>query len=310
MAFFAECYRLRYPSDQSPTNGPVRLKDLNEFDGWLVGGPSSWYSGFTDIYRYDDAPGDKRSYGWVPNEYIAKIFRSVSSYGKPCYSVDGSTGVTNAPTNLLFSVAMTVPWSTIDFYEGATKIGQVTNGQPVNVTLLAERGGFYVFHAVATTTEDTNQPMRATYPRRVFVNGPDRLTPFQQWAETNLPSGSRGPKDVLHAEDGIPNLSRFVFNLGTNANPARDALPQFAGFTNTGGVRRALFQYRVGTAQRDSGVNIRPGVATNLFNWSAVRSPVFTNDPASFWRVGDTNCVLWPASSSAGFFRVLLDDRF
>ena len=309
MAFFAECYRLRYPSDQSPTNGPVRLNDLNEFDGWLVGvGTNNWYQPLPPIYRYDDAPGDKRAYGWVPNERIARIYQTLAARDKYSATVTGSIGVTNGPTNLFYSTDLKdAKWTKVEFYQGAEKIGEVaSNGfDRVEITPLAESGGLYVFHAVVTS----NNIQSPTYLRRVFVNAPARLTPFQQWAETNLPSGTRGPKDVLHAEDGIANLTRFVFNLGTNANPSRDALPQFAGFTNTGGVQRALFQYRVGTAQRESGVNVRPGMSTNMLNWSPVRSPVFASDRAAFWREGDTNKVLLPASSK-GFLRMLLDDCF
>lgn len=312
MPFLLECYRLRYPSYMSPTNGPVTLKDLNDFDGWLVD-HNSRTNGLTAIYHYDEAPGDKLAYGWVPNEYSAKLFRAFSSYEKPCTAADGISGVRNAPTNLVYSLTFpntNANWTKIEFFRDTQKIGEATGGGlTAAITNLVEHGGFNVFHALVTLPATNFSPVRTTFLRRVFVNGPDRLTPFQQWAATNLPPETRGPKDLLHPEDGIANLTRFVFNLGTNRNPSRLALPRLAGFTSTGGVRRALFPYRIGTAQRDSGVNVRLSLSTNVTDWSLARSPALADDPAGFWRSGDTNNLLLPESSQ-GFIRLELDDRF
>ncbi len=309
LPFLYECCRLRYPSYMSPTNGPVVLKDLNEFDGWLVD-QRTWSNGLASIYPYADAPGDKRSYGWVPNEYIAKLYQAFSSHNKPATAVGGNNKTGVAPTNLVFTTTLVdTNWTTVEFFRNTEKIGELTGGGviAVGITNLVEQGGYTVFHA-EVTSPPTNL-VRATYLRRVFVIGPDPLTPFQQWAATNLPSGSRGPGDVLYPEDGIANLTRYIFDLGTSRNPPRAALPKYTGLIQTGGVTRALFQYRVGPAGRDSGVTVRPSVSTNLQGWSPVRSPVFAVDPAGFWREGDTNYVLLPASS-AGFLRLQLDDCF
>jgi hypothetical protein len=177
--FLAECVRLRYPAGASPVSGPVTLLDLDEESGWIVD-QTTWTSGLTDVHAWADETGDPLDFGWVPNERIAKLYRAFSTYNKAAGAVSGSSVVVTGtlPVTLTFTVNMAgQSWSKIEFYEGATKIGEQlsSGGNTPTVTHPANYGGCYVFHGVVTKADATKS---ATHLLPVFVDGP--LPPAEQ----------------------------------------------------------------------------------------------------------------------------------
>lgn len=245
LPFLAECYRLRYPRDQSPVNGPVKLKALNEWDGWLVD-QTTWTSGFPAIYRYDLAPADPRTLGWVPNQRMAFLYRSFAAYNRLSSTTGGSstgawsdvpTATATSPASLTHSV--TLPdgkWNRVVFYEGDKKIGEAlpAGGNSPQITMATSFGGMRAFHTVVTRTNGTAV---ATPIRRVFVKGPAAPSAYDTWSQTSLPAGRRGRIQTGY-DDGVPNLVRFAFGLGSSQRGTQvvqngGATEQIAGVTYT-----------------------------------------------------------------------------
>ena len=306
LAFLQECYHLRYPSDQSPTDGPVTLKNLSELDGWLVD-QSTWKNGLTRIYPHDEAPDDPLTYGWVPNEYCASVYRAFSSYDKFSFDVSGSSGVTTAPTTLTYSIHFSDDtWETVEFFEGATKIGEATEGKTsATVTLSVSEGGFYVFHAIAHMADGS---LRATHLRRVFVEGPARSTPYEKWALETLPPDLRDPDETLH-QDGISNLMRFAFDLGIEPEPSLENLPRHVGKELIDGVPFHLFTYAPSAEALQGGVNFQPVLSKNLTDWTRLLNPQPPEQQAFIRRKGEKFTVAIPGNQS-GFLSIMVDDRF
>ncbi len=306
LTFLMECCRLRSPRDQSPVNGPVKLKDLNEWDGWLVD-HNTWTSGFSAIYRYDQYHGDKRSMGWVPTEKVACLYRSFSSYNRLTSTVSGSSGTVSAPATLTYQVDLTgKPWDKIEFFEGSTPIGTAlpTDGNSPKVTFSAKTGGLYCFHAVVTRTDQTKSP---TMLRRVFVQGPQETSAYDAWAKAAIPSGDQG-RTAASFGDRIPNLVRWGFGLG-----AVPTAGQLSGLpapipepVNIGGVEFVGFRYRMDVAARSSGALFIPQMSTDMVNWSRVEHGDLAEDN-KVTRDEDTITAMTPWKSPV-FFRVAVED--
>lgn len=76
--FFDQVIRYRLPKDQMALNGPVKLLDYREEDGWL-GDISTWDSSFATINSYKDYKGDRTKAAWFPNEYVARTWQGFVS---------------------------------------------------------------------------------------------------------------------------------------------------------------------------------------------------------------------------------------
>jgi predicted esterase len=171
--FLAECVKLRYPPSASPASGPVTLTNLGETSGWIVD-QTTWTSGLTDVHAHDEETGDPLDFGWVPTQRIAYLYRAFSTYNKAAGATGGSSIVVNdaLPATLTFNVNMTgQSWSKLEFYEGATKIGEAfpAGGNTPSINHTVSYGGYHVFHGVVTKTDTTQS---ATLLRPVFVAGP------------------------------------------------------------------------------------------------------------------------------------------
>jgi hypothetical protein len=305
LSFLTECYRLRYPRDQSPTNGPVRLKPLNEWEGWLVD-QATWTNGFTAIYRHDEYGGDPRALGWVPTERIAHLYRSFSSYDKISTNITGNANPVTAPTNLIYRVNLAgAIWEKVEFFEGAEKIGEAFpgGGNTPQVSLVVSNGGLYTFHSIVIRPDQTRSP---TMPRRVVVSGPSEPTPYEAWAMTNLPDGCGGRSETPMG-DGCPNIVRWGFGLGFPVSD-RAGLPQaLPGTTNIGGIPYRTFRFAADPAARNADAAFTPFFSVDLDDWTRVE-----HDPgAGGFRVGRedaTVSVHVPAQTNRLFLRVGVDD--
>ena len=317
LTFLAECVRLRYPADQSPIDGPVTLKNLHEFDGWLVD-QSTWHDGLTQIYAYDDAPGDKRAYGWVPSEKIARYYQAFSSYRKISVSVSGSSGVVTAPATLTYEPSFggsgrgsVVVVAGTDFFFDGQFIGQSDPPSDMNPSISVEQlyGGFHAFYAVAYTSG----VQRATHLRRVFVKGPPPPSAFELWAAENLPEDMQGPDDTLF-DDGITNIERFAFGLDLteptyNFQPLQPAEPFIE---NIGGVDCVVYTYEVDESARLAELNIMPQVSGDQQQWTNIVNiddPSY-DTPQFVSRDGNTVTLKYPSADETLFFRISVSDTF
>ncbi|NDV62889.1 hypothetical protein G0Q06_10540 [Puniceicoccales bacterium CK1056] len=318
LPFLAECVRLRYPANQSPVNGPVTLKNLHESDGWLVD-QSDWEGGSVKVYPYDEAPGDKRQYGWVPSEKIARYYQAFASYNKASLPNSWTNfGVVESPAELThaFSIKNSradpfVAAETTFYYDGElVGVSDPPDSTTPQITVDESSGGFHVFTAVVL---DTNGKQRATHLNRVFVKGPRPLSAFESWAVDNLPEGFRGPQVHLF-DDGVTNLERFAHGLGLEKLPKGFQVIQFAesGFEKIDDTDYVVFSYPVGEEARTSGLNIMPQVSTDGQDWSDfvnIDDPAF-GLPHVVTREGTVVTAKYPLAENPLFFRIALTDTF
>lgn len=323
LTFLAECVRLRYPPDASPLEGPVVLKDLHEYDGWLVD-HRSWRQGLTNIYSHADAPGEKRAYGWVPNEKIARYYQAFSTYNKASTRVSGSTGVGTAPVTLTYTPTLrsygrrgtsSGATPTTDFYFNGRWVGQndPNDGDRPTITVEQETGGLYAFCAIVT---EPGGDQHATHLRRVFVKGPRPPSTFERWAQTHLPEDQSGPLDQLF-DDGITNIKRFAFDLGTTeAFPGFESLQPADPPTETlSDVDYAVFSYRINQAAVAAGLNVMPQVASDGEPWENivnVTDPDYENPAPILFREGDIVTFRYPFSNALETyrFRIAISDTY
>lgn len=299
LPFLAECYRLRYPRDQSPVNGPVTLKDLNEWDGWLVD-QTTWKSGFPSVYRYDLAPADPRTFGWVPNQKIAFLYRVFAAHNRVASVTAGSNGVVNAPATLTHRVTLpTGAWSQVEFFEGGRKIGEAfpPGGDNPQVSLPVSTGGMRAFHSVVTGLDGRTT---ATPIRRVFVRGTLAQPEYDTWAIANLPAGRRERTDAAF-DDGVSNLVRYAFGL---PNSRRGGQPVAPGTEEIGGVRYQKFSYTIADDARAADIRVLPLLSEDLLTFKKPREIAGTIVRRADNRVD----VLVPDSYSKLFLKLSIDD--
>lgn len=144
--FWEDMINRRVPADWDPREGPVTLRDIDPSEGWIAYDPS-WYEGLTEIFPADAYEGETDgSTSWYPNEGIAVLARSYSSWQQPGYL--NIEGIPDFPPNdqgrdaemELFrageAITLTyddggVAWDRIEFFKGAERLGEVTAGDPV-----------------------------------------------------------------------------------------------------------------------------------------------------------------------------------
>ena len=65
-----------------PTAGPMKLKPMRIEDGWF-GDRRTWETNYAAVAGYADYKGDKASAAWLPNRYVAYVWRSFVSRDPP-----------------------------------------------------------------------------------------------------------------------------------------------------------------------------------------------------------------------------------
>ena len=149
-AFYDEVIAQRYPPHLAPTatTAPTLLPVV-ETNGWLVSiQPTNWASGYCAITPSAGYVGDKNTWGWVPSERVAHLFRAVASYDpgvssgftvtrkpvltqSPVFTAYANSAVLYHPG---YAMDMTVTidptltdWQEIAFYDGENLLTTVTN---------------------------------------------------------------------------------------------------------------------------------------------------------------------------------------
>jgi len=145
--FFDHAIRARYPAGVTPLSGQVTLRDLVETNGWLATEPtiSSGLSG--KVYPYADYPGPaaKTNACWLMDADVANLYRGFATYA-PAVTVSNVAGPVYSPDQTIqFDVTVdtnALPgWTTADVFDGAFKMGTVTNGQSLSIYAKRPWGG-------------------------------------------------------------------------------------------------------------------------------------------------------------------------
>jgi dienelactone hydrolase len=163
LPFMAEAIRLRYPSDELPseTSG-VSLRALNEQDGWLAD-QSTWTSGLVDVASYANYIGDKSTAGWLLDENMAQLYRAFATYDKPASLQLSSSTVLlgeslSASVPVMFDVRINTSgitdWTKVELFDYAQRIGEVlTSGAPSRTAVIPatlSAGGVHALSALVT----------------------------------------------------------------------------------------------------------------------------------------------------------------
>jgi autotransporter-associated beta strand protein len=173
---FDHAIRARYPAGATPLNGPVTLLDLPETSGWLATKPTVANGLPGKVYPYADYTGDKTTACWLMDEGVANLYRGFATYD-PAVTVTVVGGpVFNAGQTIQFNVSVDSAffpgWVSADLYDGADKLGTVTNGGSNTISAVRPWGG----RGVTAIARDAAGNERTSIPRPFVVNNAVALT--------------------------------------------------------------------------------------------------------------------------------------
>ena len=167
--FFDHAIRARYPAGATPLTGPVTLLDLTESNGWLAAKPTvnNGLSGL--VYAYANYQGTKTSACWLMDADVANHYRGFATYN-PAVTVTVVGGpLFSAPQTIQFKVEVNSTafpgWVSADVYDGAVKLGTVTNGGSTSVYAVRPWGG----RDVTVIARDASGNERTSIPQAFVV---------------------------------------------------------------------------------------------------------------------------------------------
>jgi autotransporter-associated beta strand protein len=167
---FDHAIRARYPAGVTPLNGPVTLMDLPETSGWLATKPTVANGLPGKVYPYAGFTGDKTTACWLMDEGVANLYRGFATYD-PAVTVTVVGGpVFAAGQTIQFNVAVDSAlfpgWVSADLYDGADKLGTVTNGGSTTISAVRPWGG----RGVTAIARDAAGNERTSIPKPFVVN--------------------------------------------------------------------------------------------------------------------------------------------
>jgi len=133
MPFFDHVIRKRYSADLSPRNGPVALHACPACEGWLTD-MSSWDSAWPTVVAAKDVTADTAKMGWLPDAYVAAVWRAFVAKGSPLRIVepagmgDGQPFVLHQPDDAILmkvKVKDDAVFKVIEWYDGDRKVAEM-----------------------------------------------------------------------------------------------------------------------------------------------------------------------------------------
>ncbi len=162
-------YKLRYPLDQKPINGPISLRDLNKEDGWLSDS-TTWSDGIISVFNYDDYTHNRDSASWHINKDLASVFAAHSSYNRINNSAITQGSVADSGDIVTFHFNPNTEWDSIYIYNKSEKVGSFLDGgnSAIDFNYEVNKVGFSSFFAkVFLSSGDSTVSKVST----VFVKG-------------------------------------------------------------------------------------------------------------------------------------------
>ena len=190
MKLVEQAVKARYPIKGDPSRGKVQLVNIEENAGWLVD-QESWESGLTHVGSYAEYRGDKAKAGWVLNQDMAFVYRSLATHHNPLkisvkefdrtfnpntdpgtmFSLGGPVANPGDRITITCDASSFPGWEKIGFYNGAQKLGEVETGSDPTIRVsLEETEMVYCLTALATGQDGIE---RTCYPMHFFVRDPD-----------------------------------------------------------------------------------------------------------------------------------------
>lgn len=144
-AFFDHAIRARYPTNTTPLSNTVTLLNLSETNGWLAAQPTTTNGLSGSVYAYTNYTGIKTNAVWLMDQDVANLYRGFATYN-PAATVTVVGGPIFTETQRIqFQVSVDSTkfpnWLTADVYDGAEKLGTVTNGGPNSIYASRPWGG-------------------------------------------------------------------------------------------------------------------------------------------------------------------------
>lgn len=166
--------RLRYPADADVRRRPVRLKPVELDSGWIADN-TSWTNGMTAITPSKEFRGDISKSSWLLNEDIAFIYRAYSTFNVPLKiispdptSAKGEVFDAGSAFTIQVDDSKCAGWTKLELYDGATKVGELSQGQ-AEFTVKDLKVGYHAFFVLGT---DGSGHVRPSNPVLVVVRGP------------------------------------------------------------------------------------------------------------------------------------------
>ena len=122
-----EAYKLRYPTNQTPINGPITLRDLNEVDGWLSDS-TTWENGIIEVSNHNNYSKSLDSASWHINKDMAFLFAAHSSYNRVNDTASLSAKVADSGDIVLFNFEIDMDWDSIHVFNKSEKVGAYYGG--------------------------------------------------------------------------------------------------------------------------------------------------------------------------------------
>lgn len=155
--------RLRYPADRDVRKGPVKLKPVALDSGWVADN-TTWKSGLTAVTPAREFKGDVAKSSWLLNADIAFIYRAYSTLDWPLkitspdpMSAKGEVLDAGASVTIRVDDSKFLGWTKLEFYDGATKVGELTKG-PTRFTAKDLKAGYHAFSVLGTDGKGNTRP--------------------------------------------------------------------------------------------------------------------------------------------------------
>jgi len=174
--FFDHAIRARYPTNTTPLSNTVTLLNLSETNGWLAAQPTTDNGLSGSVYTYTNYPGaSPTNASWLMDADVANLYRGLATYNtnaQPAVTVTPVGGpLYSAPETIQFQVSVNSTafpgWVTADVYDGASKLGTVTNGGPTSTVYAVRPWGGRGVMAIAY---DASGNQRISIPKAFVVN--------------------------------------------------------------------------------------------------------------------------------------------
>ena len=140
-----QCIVARYPTNADPRQGPIRLREIREDQGYLAR-PSRWDTDSTEIAPFRRYEGNRAKAHWLLNRDMAFVYRAaatrdsrlaigvrdVSRTNNPntdlgtMFNLGGPVIEPGRSVHVVADVRDLPDWSRIEFYDGAQRLGAVT----------------------------------------------------------------------------------------------------------------------------------------------------------------------------------------
>lgn len=168
MPYLDAAVRLRYPSSGNVLTGPLTLNPLDPLSGWIADN-RTLKTNWVNICPAAQFTGDIQQSSWLLSKDIAYPYRAYASFNRPLTIT--SPTMNDSMNSPVQGVGSSVPivvdatkfpgWKKLEFYDGATKLGEITQGSAqFTATNLAL--GYHVFSVLGTDAGgDLDPPTRS-----------------------------------------------------------------------------------------------------------------------------------------------------